>query len=102
MLIDTGRFEALLRGSGPIIFGASFGLLVVAIDGDVSAARLIVVGNKDRYTSLSVHGPVDRGLVLGQRQVGENPTRSPRLLGIFDVLDIKGSIITLDAMGCQA
>ena len=40
----------------------------------------------------------DRRLVLGQRQVGDKSTAIPELL---DVLDIKGAIVTLEAMGGQ-
>ena len=43
----------------------------------------------------------DRRLVLGQRQVGDKSNEITAIPELLDVLDIKGAIVTLDAMGCQ-
>lgn len=99
MLIDTGRFEACFEAWARS-FGASLGREVVAIDGKT------IRGSFDRGRE---QGPLhvisawacDRGLVLGQRQVGEKSNEITAIPALLDVLDIKGSIITLDAMGCQ-
>ena len=41
------------------------------------------------------------GLVLGQRQVGDKSNEITAVPELLDTLDLKGSIVTLDAMGCQ-
>jgi predicted transposase YbfD/YdcC len=43
----------------------------------------------------------DRGLVLGQRRVGDKSNEISAILELLEVLDIKRTIVTLDAMGCQ-
>lgn len=99
MLIDTGRFEACFEAWARS-FGATLDREVVAIDGKT------IRGSFDRGRA---QGPLhvvsawasDRGLVLGQRQVGDKSNEITAIPELLDVLDIKGAIITLDAMGCQ-
>jgi predicted transposase YbfD/YdcC len=99
MLIDTGRFEACFEAWARS-FGAILDREVVAIDGKT------IRGSFDRGRE---QGPLhvisawacDRGLVLGQRQVGDKSNEITAIPELLDVLDIKGGIITLDAMGCQ-
>lgn len=43
----------------------------------------------------------DRRLVLGQRQVAEKSNEITAIPELLDTLDIKDTIVTLDAMGCQ-
>jgi predicted transposase YbfD/YdcC len=43
----------------------------------------------------------ERGLVLGQRQVGDKSNEITAIPELLEVLDLKGAIVTLDAMGCQ-
>lgn len=99
MLIDTGRFEACFEAWARS-FGASLDREVVAIDGKT------IRGSFDRGRE---QGPLhvisawasDRKLVLGQRQVGDKSNEITAIPELLDVLDIKGAIVTLDAMGCQ-
>lgn len=99
MLIDTGRFETCFEAWARS-FGATLDREVVAIDGKT------IRGSFDRGRE---QGPLhvisawacDRRLVLGQRQVEEKSNEITAIPELLDVLDIKGAIVTLDAMGCQ-
>ncbi|OZB26682.1 MULTISPECIES: ISAs1 family transposase [unclassified Acidiphilium] len=99
MLIDTGRFEACFE-SWARSFGATLDREVVAIDGKT------IRGSHDRGREQAPLHVVsawacDRRLVLGQRQVGDKSNEITAIPELLDVLDIKGAIVTLDAMGCQ-
>ncbi len=99
MLIDTGRFEACFEAWARS-FGTTLDREVVAIDGKT------LRGSFDRGRE---QGPLhvvsawacDRGLVLGQRRVSDKSNEITAIPDLLDVLDIKGAIVTLDAMGCQ-
>ncbi len=99
MLIDTGRFETCFEAWARS-FGATLDREVVAIDGKT------IRGSFDRGRE---QGPLhvisawacERRLVLGQRQVGDKSNEITAIPELLDVLDIKGAIVTLDAMGCQ-
>ena len=99
MLIDTGRFEACFEAWARS-FGPTLDREVVAIDGKT------IRGSFDRSRDQAALHVVsawasDRGLVLGQRQVGDKSNEITAIPELLDVLDIKGAIVTLDAMGCQ-
>jgi len=73
---------------------------VIAIDGKTSR------GSKDsfhhRSALHSVHAwSVENGICLGQMECGEKTNEITVIPKILDLLDIKGSIITIDAMGTQ-
>jgi predicted transposase YbfD/YdcC len=99
MLIDTGAFETCFE-TWARSFGETMDREVVAIDGKT------IRGSFDRGRE---QGPLhvvsawasDRGIVLGQRQVGDKSNEITAIPELLDVLDIKGAIVTLDAMGCQ-
>ena len=99
LLIDTGGFE---RGFAAWArsFGAPVDRDVVAIDGKT------IRGSFDRGCE---QGPLhvvsawacDRRLVLGQRQIGDKSNEISAIPELLTALDLKGAIVTLDAMGCQ-
>jgi len=99
MLIDAGGFERCFEAWARS-FGATLDREVVAIDGKT------LRGSFDRGRE---RGPLHivsawasgRGVVLGQRQVGDKSNEITAIPELLDVLDIKGAIVTLDAMGCQ-
>jgi predicted transposase YbfD/YdcC len=99
MLIDTGRFERCFE-AWVRSFGAPVNREVIAIDGKT------IRGSCDRGRE---PGPLhvvsawacDRGLVLGQHRVGDKSNEISAIPELLEVLDIKGTIVTLDAMGCQ-
>jgi predicted transposase YbfD/YdcC len=73
---------------------------VIAIDGKT------VRGSKDSFHHRSplhsVHAwSVENGICLGQMECGEKTNEITTIPKILDLLDIKGSIITIDAMGTQ-
>ena len=73
---------------------------VIAIDGKTSR------GSKDSFHHRSplhsVHAwSVESGICLGQMECGEKTNEITVIPKILDLLDIKGSIITIDAMGTQ-
>jgi len=73
---------------------------VIAIDGKT------VRGSKDSFHHQSalhsVHAwSVENGICLGQLECGEKTNEITTIPQILDLLDIKGSIITIDAMGTQ-
>ena len=99
LLIDTWGFE---RGFAAWArsFGAPVDRDVVAIDGKT------IRGFFDRGRE---QGPLhvvsawacDRRLVLGQRQIGDKSNEITAIPELLTALDLKGAIVTLDAMGCQ-
>jgi len=73
---------------------------IIAIDGKTSR------GSKDTFHDKSplhsVHAwSVENGICLGQVECGEKTNEITVIPQILDLLDIKGSIITIDAMGTQ-
>ncbi len=99
LLIDTGHFERCFEAWARS-FGAPVDRDVVAIDGKT------IRGSFDRGRE---QGPLhvvsawacDRRLVLGQRQIGDKSNEISAIPELLDALDIKETIVTLDAMGCQ-
>lgn len=99
MLIDTGHFERCFEAWARS-FGGPVGREVVAIDGKT------IRGSCDRGRA---QGPFhivsawacDRGLVLGQRRVADKSNEITAIPELLEVLDLKGAVVTLDAMGCQ-
>jgi hypothetical protein len=81
-------------------FGAPLEREVVAIDGKTirgSCDR----GREQRPLHVISAWACDRGLVLGQRQVGDKSNEITAIPELLEGLDLEGAIVTLDAMGCQ-
>ena len=73
---------------------------VIAIDG--KTARGSKDGFHHRSALHSVHAwSVENGICLGQMECGEKTNEITVIPQILDLLDINGSIITIDAMGTQ-
>jgi len=43
----------------------------------------------------------ENGVVLGQKKTDDKSNEITAIPALLDLLDIKGCIVTLDAMGCQ-
>jgi predicted transposase YbfD/YdcC len=99
MLIDPRDFESRFT-AWTQAFARSTDREVIAIDGKT------VRGSFDRSRD---QGPLhivsawasERGLVLGQRQVDDKSNEITAIPELLDTLELKRSIVTLDAMGCQ-
>ncbi len=101
--IDAGEFEARFRawaaGIRPRAAGPGEGAppRVVAVDGKA----LRRAGGAGRAPIVVSAWDERAGAVLGQERVeekGNEITAAPRLIGR---LDVRGAVVTMDAMGCQ-
>src|SRR5215211_2344588 len=99
MLIDPDAFEGCFARWAQSLTG-KVEREVVAIDG-----KTVRRSGSRRH----VHGPLhlvsawasDQGLVLGQREVDGKSNEITAVPELLDTLHLDGSIVTLDAMGCQ-
>jgi len=99
MLIDPKDFESRFT-AWTQAFAESPDREAIAIDGKT------VRGSFNRSRD---QGPLhivsawagERGGVLGQRQVDDKSNEITAIPELLDTLDLKRSIVTLDAMGCQ-
>jgi len=99
MLIDPDAFEACFARWAQALMG-KVEREVVAIDG-----KTVRRSGSRRHD----HGPLplvsawasDQGLVLGQREVDGKSNEITAVPELLDTLHLDGSIVTLDAMGCQ-
>jgi predicted transposase YbfD/YdcC len=73
---------------------------VIAIDGKTLRGSKDSFHHKSPLHSLHAWS-VENGICLGQMQCGEKTNEITTIPKILDLLDIKGSIITIDAMGTQ-
>jgi predicted transposase YbfD/YdcC len=99
MLIDPDAFEACFtawaQGIAPL--GAQE---VVAIDGK-TIRRSFDRGREQGPLHLVSAWASDQGLVLGQRQVDSKSNEITAIPELLDALALEGTLVTLDAMGCQ-
>lgn len=95
--INPDKFQELFREWVKII-APSLNDNVIAIDGK-SSRRSYDDGKKMLHT-LSAYATESR-LVLGQEKVSDKSNEITAIPQLLDWLDIKGSIVTIDAMGCQ-
>ncbi len=99
MLIDAGGFERCFEAWARS-FGAPLEREVVAIDGK-TIRRSFDRGRERGPLHIVSAWASGRGVVLGQRQVCDKSNEITAIPALLDVLDLKGAIVTLDAMGCQ-
>ena len=71
---------------------------VIAIDGKELCGAAASEGSPVRIVSAYA---VKSGISLGQKVVGEKTNEIPALRGLVGELDIKGDIVTADALHCQ-
>lgn len=73
---------------------------VIAIDGKTARGSFKTKSRKDALHMVSAWS-CGHGLVLGQQRVDNKSNEITAIPKLLDLLDIKDSTITLDAMGCQ-
>src|SRR6056300_1222605 len=73
---------------------------VIAIDGKVARRSFTT---KDRQNPLHMVSAwsCEHGLVLGQQKVDGKSNEITAIPKLLELLDVKGSVLTMDAMGCQ-
>jgi predicted transposase YbfD/YdcC len=71
---------------------------IIPIDG--KSVRGSHDGNK-RMTHLVSAWHTERGMVLGQIKTGAKSNEITAIPALLDAMDMKGAMITIDAMGCQ-
>jgi predicted transposase YbfD/YdcC len=99
MLIDPDAFEACFARWAQSLTG-QVEREVVAIDG-----KTVRRSGSRRHDHAPLHlvsaWASDQGLVLGQREVDGKSNEITAVPELLDILHLDGSIVTLDAMGCQ-
>ena len=73
---------------------------VIAIDGK-TVRRSFQKGNRKSAIHMVSAWACQNNLVLGQQKVDAKSNEITAIPALLDLLDIKGCIITIDAMGCQ-
>jgi predicted transposase YbfD/YdcC len=98
-LLDSDQFEASFR-DWICIVNRQLGTKHIAIDGKAlrrSYDKLTMKGMLHLVSAWSV----DNRLVLAQQAVGEKSNEITALPELLQALQLKGAIVTIDAMGCQ-
>jgi predicted transposase YbfD/YdcC len=70
---------------------------ILAIDGKTQCGN----GNKNQKANHIVSAVDDKGFCLGEKRVNEKSNEITAIPDLLDALNVKGHIITTDAMGCQ-
>ena len=70
---------------------------ILAIDGKTQCGN----GNKNQKANHIVSAEDENGFCLGEKRVDEKTNEIKAIPELLDALNIKGHIITTDAMGCQ-
>jgi predicted transposase YbfD/YdcC len=73
---------------------------VIAIDGK-SLRRSFQDASKKNFLHVVSAWSSENGIVLGEVQTDEKSNEITAIPRLLELLDIKGSIVTIDAMGCQ-
>lgn len=99
MLIDPGTFEARFTA-----WAQGLALRpeheVVAIDGK-TVRRSFDRGREQTPLHLVSAWASERGLALGQRRVDDKSNEITAIPELLDALALEGTLVTVDAMGCQ-
>jgi len=97
--IRPTAFEAAFRGWIGERLG-EFTERAIAIDGKTS--RGVARHRADQRGLHTVHAwAVEEGILLGQRTTDEKSNEITAIPELLDVIDVKGAVVTIDAMGCQ-
>ncbi len=96
--IDPKEFEQLFRHwiSG---IAKNAGAQVIAIDG--KSSRHSFDGDETKMIHVVSAFATDARIVLGQEKVSEKSNEITAIPKMLEWLDIRGHIVTIDAMGCQ-
>lgn len=98
MALDTEQFQQCFIDWVSAVKKAVKG--VVAIDGKTLRRSFDKAGGKAAIHMISAWSS-QQNLVLGQRKVDGKSNEITAIPELLDLLELKGAIITIDAMGCQ-
>jgi len=73
---------------------------VIAIDGK-TVRRSFKTGNRKSAIHMVSAWACQNNMVLGQRKVNEKSNEITAIPTLLELLELKGCIVTIDAMGCQ-
>ena len=73
---------------------------VIAIDGK-TVRRSFQTGNRKSAIHMVSAWACQNNMVLGQRKVNEKSNEITAIPALLELLELKGCIVTIDAMGCQ-
>jgi predicted transposase YbfD/YdcC len=96
-LLDPQAFQACFRAWMQALHEA-LGLCQIAIDG--KTLRGSAVGGLKGLHLVSAWATAN-GLSLGQVAVDEKSNEIPAIPKLLELLDVRGALVTIDAMGCQ-
>ncbi|MCG6552732.1 MAG: ISAs1 family transposase [Candidatus Magnetominusculus sp. LBB02] len=88
-------FADWIKGISQITHGE-----VIAIDGK-ALKRSYTKGDKNSMIHMVSAWASSNGVVLGQEKVGNKSNEIMAIPKLLDMIEIKGCIVTIDAMGCQ-
>jgi predicted transposase YbfD/YdcC len=95
--IDPDKFQELFREWVKVL-SPNLNDNVIAIDG--KSSRRSYDDDKKMLHTISAYATESR-LVLGQEKVSDKSNEITAIPKLLEWLDLKGSIVTIDAMGCQ-
>jgi len=104
-------FERVFSRLDPVAFGACFQSWVQAVGAAVGLSHIAIDGKTLRHSSgrASDLGPLhlvsawatQQHLTLGQVAVDSKSNEITAIPKLLELLDLKGALVTIDAMGCQ-
>lgn len=98
MLIDPSKFQSFYqRLVTPLL--CQFGLRVIAADGQAVRASKNSLAKHGKYI-LSFYD-TDNGIVLGQKLIGDKENEITHNSSMVKDLDLKGTVVTADALNTQ-
>jgi predicted transposase YbfD/YdcC len=104
-MLDAGQVSAALTSLVEALWEARDGAppspKIVAIDGKTLRRSFDRARGRDPLHLLNAFG-ADVGLVLGQLEVDCKTNEITALPKLFALLDLRGRVVTIDAMGCQS
>ena len=96
--IDSAHFQELFITWVKTLSPGDISNKVIAVDGKTS--RGSADGDKKALHLVSAFA-CEAGLVLGQQATAEKSNEITAIPTLLNWLDLKGAIVTIDAMGCQ-
>lgn len=98
-LLDPDRFESCFAKWTGAVFGSQ-NHEAIAIDGKTLRRSFDRSNNKSPIHIVSAWA-TDKGVTLGQLKIDEKSNEITAIPALLDLISVKNSTVTIDAMGCQ-